>query len=183
MPKVQVSSSSPLEAAVDLLVLTCTERDQATDSLVAAVDTALGGALRQAIADERFTGKVGQSVSLHTLGRLPAKRVALLGRPNGPLTARDLVALGGRVSRAARAAGAKTAAFVAPSQGLTPGDAQALAQGALLGLYQFAKYLTGERATPPALEHLTLLASGALEQPAATAAVERATTAARAIAR
>ncbi|HVX97677.1 MAG TPA: leucyl aminopeptidase [Polyangia bacterium] len=183
MPKVQVSSSSPLEVSVDLLVLTCSEGDQATDSLVTAVDGALGGALRQAIAEEKFTGKAGQSVSLHTLGRLPAKRVVLLGHANAPLAARDLLALGGRAARAARAAGARTAAFVAPSPQLSPGDAEALGQGALLALYQYAKYLTGERATPPALEQLTLLSPAPVDEAATAAAIERATTAARAIAR
>jgi leucyl aminopeptidase len=183
MPNVQVSSSSPLEAAVDLLVFTSPERETAPDPLVTAIDAALGGALRQAIADERFTGKVGQSVVLHTLGRLPAKRVALLGRGTGALAARDLLVLGARAARAARSAGARTAAFVAPSPALSANDAEPLGQGALLGLYQFTKYLTGERATPPALEELTIIASGPIERPATTAALERAQTTARAIAR
>jgi leucyl aminopeptidase len=180
MLKLLVSSSSPLEASVDLLVITCAERELAEDALVTATDRALGGALRQAIADERFTGKAGQVVSLHTLGRLPARRVALLGRGSA---ARELQALAGRASRVAKAAGARSAVFVAPPERSSPADLEALAEGATLGLYQFSKYLTGDRATPAPLEQLTLVAPVGFDAPAAEAALCRAASTARAVAR
>jgi leucyl aminopeptidase len=182
MLKIQVSSSPPLDAAVDLLLLTCAEREANEDALVAAADRALDGALRQAIADERFAGKPGQALSLHTLGRLPAKRLAVLGRGAAPLAPRDLLALAGRAARLAKTVGARTAALVAPGATTAPADLGALAEGATLGLYQFTRYLTGERATPPALESLTLLAPGPIDE-AAAAALERAASTARAVAR
>ncbi|HEY2728973.1 MAG TPA: leucyl aminopeptidase [Polyangia bacterium] len=182
MPKLLVSSSDPLAAVVDLLVVTCAERDSAEDPLVAALDRPLAGALRQAIADERFVGKSGQVVSLQTLGRLPAKRVALLGRGQGTLSPRDLRALGGRASRLARTTGARSAALVAPAASAALADLEALAEGATLGLYQFAKYLKGDRAAPPALEQLTLFAS-APDEAATAAALERAASTGRAVAR
>src|SRR5450432_855745 len=157
MLELLVSSSLPLEAAVDLLVLTTGERELAEDRLVAAADAALGGALRRAMTDERFTGKPGQALSLHTLERLPARRLAVLGRGDAALTPRDLQALGGRASRLAKAAGAHGVALVAPGPSPTLAELEALAVGATLGLYQFARYLTDERATPAALERLTLL--------------------------
>jgi leucyl aminopeptidase len=181
MLKLQVSSSYPLEAPVDLLILTCAEQEQGTDALVAAADQALGGALRQTIADERFLGKPGQAVSLHTLGRLPAKRLALIGRGKAPLGARELLILGGRASRLAKATGARSAALLAPSA--APAELQALAEGAALALYHFAKYLTDERATPPALAHMTLLVPAAFDESAAAAALERAASTSRAVAR
>jgi leucyl aminopeptidase len=181
MLKLQVSSSYPLEAAVDLLVLTCAEQEQGTNVLVAAADQALGGALRQVIADERFLGKPGQAVSLHTLGRLPAKRLALIGAGKAPLGARELLVLGGRASRLAKTTGARSAALLAPSA--APAELQALAEGAALALYHFARYLTDERATPPALAQMTLLVPGAFDEAAAAAALERAASTARAVAR
>ena len=182
MLKLQVSSSYPLEAAVDLVVLTWAEKDQCTDALVAAADQALGGALRQTIADERFLGKPGQVVSLHTLGRMPAKRLALIGRGKAPLGARELLVLGGRASRLATTTGARSAALLAPNAA-APAELQALAEGAALALYHFARYLTDERATPPALAQMTLLVPAAFDEPAAAAALERAASTARAVAR
>jgi leucyl aminopeptidase len=183
MLKLQVSSSNPLEVPVDLLVLTCAEREQDSDALVSAADRALGGALRQAITDERFSGKPGQALSLHTLGRLPARRLAILGRGPGELAPRDLLTLGGRASRFAKSAGSRSAALVAPPRASAPADVGALAEGASLGLYQFAKYLKGERATPAPLEVLTFLAPAAIDPAAVAAAFERAASTSRAIAR
>jgi leucyl aminopeptidase len=183
MPKLEFSPANPLEVSVDLLVLTCPEREQDSEPAIAAADRALGGALRQAIADERFTGKAGQTLSVHTLGRLPAKRLALLGCGAGALAARDLLALGGRATRLAKSAGARSAAIAAPGATREPTSLGALAEGATLGLYQFTKYLKGERATPAALETLTILAPAAVEDSAITAAFARADSTARAVAR
>jgi leucyl aminopeptidase len=186
MVQLEVSSSDPLTAAVDLLALPCAEGDAAENPLVAAADRALGGAVRQAIVDERFRGKPGQVLALHTLGRLPAKRLALLGCGAGALTARELVPLGGRVTRLAKSLGAKTAGLVIPERaaatGATP-DLEALAEGATLGLYQFTKYLTGERATSAALERVTLFVPAAADGAPARAALTRAAITARAIGR
>jgi leucyl aminopeptidase len=183
MLNLQVSSSNPLEVAVDLLVLSCTERELDGDALVAGADRALGGALRQAIADERFKAKDGQILSLLTLGRVPARRLALVGRGTKALTPRDLVVLGGHASRLAKSTGARTAALVAPGPTPTVSDLEALGEGAALGLYRFTKYLKGERATPAPLEVLTVLSPSALDERAAAAAFARATSTARAVAR
>jgi leucyl aminopeptidase len=59
---------------------------------------------------------------------------------------------------------------------------QALAEGALLGLYRFDKYLTGDRRTPVSLEHLTI-ATEARPPEDASAALSRARNTARAVAR
>ena len=184
MLKVQVSSSNPFEAAVDLLVVGCAEGELSSGELVAAADRALEGALRQAITDERFKGKAGQVLSLHTFGRLPARRLALVGRGKAETTtARDLLALGGHASRLAKKTGARSAALIVPGAALATADLEALAEGAALGLYQFTKYLKGERATPTALETLTLFAPAATDGPAAAAAFERAAATARAVSR
>jgi leucyl aminopeptidase len=183
MLNVQVASTEPLAAQADLLVLTCAEDAAGEDALVDAADRALGGALRSAIADERFRGKPGQVVTLHTLGRLPAARIAVIGRGAGAPTTRDLLALGGRATRLAKTQGTRAAAFVVPASANAAGDVEALAEGAALGLYQFAKYLTGDRATPAALEALTLLVPAGADGPPTREALARAALTARAVAR
>jgi len=95
---------------------------------------------------------------------------------------RDLLALGGRASRLAKATGARSAALVVPAASSSPADIEALAEGATLGLYQFAKYLKGERATPAALELLTFLVK-AVDGAATASALARAASTARAVAR
>jgi leucyl aminopeptidase len=183
MLKLLASSSNPLEAAVDLLVVSCAESELDSDPVVTAADRALGGALRQAIADERFTAKAGQTLSLLTLGRLPARRLALVGRGTAVVAPPELLALAGRASRLARSAGARTVALLPPGAAPAPAEVEALATGAALGLYQFARYLKGERATPAALETLTLLVPASLDKAACASALERAASTARAVAR
>ena len=182
MLKLQVSSSNPFEVPVDLLVIGCAEGDRTGGELVTAADRALGGALAQAMTDERFKGKAGQVLSLHTFGRLPARRLALVGRGNAETaTARDLLALGGHASRLAKSTGARSAALVVP--GNAPADLEALAVGAALGLNEVTKYLMGVSATPAALEALTLLAPATIDAAAAAAVFDRAAATARAVAR
>jgi leucyl aminopeptidase len=160
--RVELATTEPLAAAVDLLVVACLEDQVPADPVVAAADAALGGALRPALADERFTGKAGQLSSTQGLGKIAARRIAFFGCGPSLATPRDRQALGGRVSRLARSLGAKTVAVAAPLADADVAAAvEALAEGVHLGAYQFAKYLSGDRATPSALAVVTLLASPA----------------------
>jgi leucyl aminopeptidase len=176
-----LSSSPPLQASVDLLIVATFDDRLAEDPFVRAADEALGGALRQAIADERFRASAGQSLSLHTLGRLPAARIAFVGcGPSASFTARDARTAGGRASRLAAAAGARSAGLVLHA--LPPDTLQSAAEGALLGVYRFDKYLTGDRRNPVSLARLTLFPP-TISPDAGDAAVRRARRTAEAIAR
>jgi leucyl aminopeptidase len=197
--RLDLSSTDPLAADVDLLAIACVEDALATDALVTAADAALGGALRQSLAEERFVAKAGQISSVHGLGRIGPRRIALVGCGTTFATARDRQIFGGRVARLARTLGARSVAVVAPlgadgaSDAAAASDAgpasnvssaiEALVEGVLLGLYQFAKYLSGERATPPALTSCTVLAPRGLAISDAPAAFARAQNTARAVRR
>jgi leucyl aminopeptidase len=78
----------------------------------------------------------------------------------------------GRAARLATAAGARTAGLAVSR--LPPGAMQALAEGALLGLYRFDKYLTGDRKAASDLAAVTLFV------PAATPGAESGATLSRA---
>jgi leucyl aminopeptidase len=203
--RLDISSTEPLAAAVDLLAIACVEEGLANDALVSAADAALGGALRQSLAEERFVGKAGQVSSVHGLGKIGPRRIALIGCGTTLATARDRQIFGGRVARLARTLGARSVAVVAPLAAAGASDAssaagasdassaagassaasaiEALTEGVLLGLYQFAKYLSGDRATPPALASFTVLAPRGLAIPDAAAAFARAQNTARAVRR
>ena len=111
----------------------------------AAVDAALGGAITTLIRAEEATGKWGEQTLIHSLGRLPAERVLVmgLGKPDD-LTLDRVRVTAAESARALRKVGARrigTVAHGAGAGGLDPAHAaQAVAEGTLLGLYRFTRY-------------------------------------------
>ena len=111
-----------------------------------AVDLALAGVLGEAMAAEGFTGAVGQSLLLHTHGKLAAARVLLLGLGSkeklGPDTMRRFA---GQAVKHAEKCKAKKAVLVLPEaeeEVRLEVGVQAAAEGAILASYRFDKYLT-----------------------------------------
>src|SRR3954452_17726307 len=74
-----LAPTSARDLKVDLVCIACDDESPAENPIVLALDPSLGGSLRRAIQDERFRGKPGQLLVLHTQDRLPATRIALLG--------------------------------------------------------------------------------------------------------
>ena len=112
-------SGPALQAQVDLLAVTAFAGALGTvDPTLKLLDAALGGHLLDAARAESFDGKVGQTVVLHTHGRIPAKRVFVVGAgPRGefqPAQLRDVVAT---VAAAANKSGAASVGFVLPPLG------------------------------------------------------------------
>ena len=66
------------ETTCYLFILGVFEGKEKTGSIL-KIDKALNGHLREHLVDEEFTGKIGQSIVLHTHGKLHAKKIALLG--------------------------------------------------------------------------------------------------------
>jgi leucyl aminopeptidase len=166
---ISFSASSPRDAKVDLLAVACDDDAVAESPTIAALDQALGGSLRRAIQDERFRGKPGQLLTLHTQERLPATRIALLGvGSRGGVKPATIQGFAGRAARVANAAGATTLALVPPSSPTGERAAQLLTEGLLLGTYRFDRYLSEEKRNPQTLANVQLLmASGGAEVSAA----------------
>src|SRR3990172_7836231 len=112
-----------------------------------ALDKALNGLLSKLISKGDIKGKLGSATVVHTLDRLPAERVCVVGLgKQDEFTldrARQAVANG---AKALRNSGAKNIATIAHGAGI--GDlnaeaaAQAAAEGLVLGLWRFRKYHT-----------------------------------------
>jgi leucyl aminopeptidase len=119
------------------------------EGVTAAIDRALDGAISQLISEGEIKGKFNQVTVIHTLGKLPAVRVAVtgLGKPS-ELTLdkiRGAVATTCRVLRQKGVDKVATVAHGAGLAGITPdSSAQAIAEGALLGLYTFRRHITKE---------------------------------------
>ena len=75
--KIEISTANPLEHATPALVIGCFE--DAQDDLFTACDAALDGCLGRLAASREFSGKVNTTRLLHTLGKLPAERLLLVG--------------------------------------------------------------------------------------------------------
>ncbi len=113
-----------------------------------AVDKALNGLLSRLIEKGDIKGKLGAATIVHTLDRLPADRVCVVGLGKEDEFTTDRVRqAAANGARALRSAGAKRIATVVhgagPSGGLdSEHAAQATAEGILLGLWRFGKYHT-----------------------------------------
>jgi leucyl aminopeptidase len=125
-----------------------------------AIDAALDGGLGTFLAEAGFEGKPGETLAVPTAGRLKAKAAVLVGIGDpDDLTVdgirRAAAAIARRASRAASVA--TTLATAAP--GVDVADAaQAVAEGMVLGSYQYLDY-KGD-ATPSKLKKVTLIAEG-----------------------
>jgi len=110
-----------------------------------AVDRALAGMISELIASGDIRGTWGELTLLHTLGRLPAPRVLVAGLgKSGEFTVdrvRDLSASIAKFLRARRIPSFATITHGAGIAGLDPAAcAQAIAEGAILGLYRFDRH-------------------------------------------
>jgi leucyl aminopeptidase len=133
------------------------------------LDAALGGALAKAVAKEEFTGKRDQTLTLGTLGRIPADKVVLHGlgerRAVGGPDVRTFAAKAARTANNEKA----TALALSVPAGLE-GELRALAEGLELGAYRFTKYFTGDRKPKATLASVNVAVAAKL-RPTAKAAI------------
>ena len=150
--KLSPTADAPTEAIVDLVGIVAFEDTlDSPDGPIAAVDRVLDGTLRQTFAEERFKAKIGQATVVQTQGRLPARRVAVVGAGSriGSRTA-DARHQSAELARLANVVGARTMMLIPDQTG--GGDEasqtkwlEAAAQGVFLGGYRFDKYLDPEK--------------------------------------
>lgn len=110
-----------------------------------AVDRALGGAISQLIADGEIKGRLGELTLVHTMDRIPAKRVVVAGLgKSGDFDTGSVRRVSGDVARFLRRRGITEFATIAHGAGIgglnAVESAQAIAEGTLLGLYKFDNY-------------------------------------------
>jgi leucyl aminopeptidase len=172
---VWVSGEPALELGADLLALPVFE-DQLRGGgtgRVKALDGLLDGRLLETARAERFEGKAGQELRVDGGDRVPGRRILLLGLGARARAAAELAPRGfeplraaaGKAGRAAVKAGARALVVAGPElPALDPvGAARALAEGALLGAYQFDRYRSEPR--PAALEEVVIALEGVAAGP------------------
>ena len=135
--------------ATEALVLTHCEGEAISHRDTTALDRALGGALRDLLQSKEFEGKANEVVLFHTQGKVPPKRLILVGLGKKKDMGLDQIrqALGHAVKRVRQA---KAGSFIVALPSVTPPGAsmvdvgQVIAEGAILGNYQFDVYRSEE---------------------------------------
>jgi leucyl aminopeptidase len=147
--KITVRQGDITAASADAVVVNLFEGVTSPGGATGAVDKALGGAISDLIKSGDIRGKSGELTLIHTFGKLPAPRVVVagLGKQEEFMTdkVRDLSGEVARFLRRNRLATAATITHGAGIGGLRAEDcAQAVAEGALLGLYTFNRHKTND---------------------------------------
>jgi leucyl aminopeptidase len=178
-------SGSIIDLRCDLVTVPVFEDASREGEPFTSLDRRLDGLLGRLADEEQFKGKKGQTLQVHTHGKVGPQRVLLCGAGSrSDFQVADLRHLAARGARAARSMGAKTIAFIVPS-GVEDERAVALsAEGTLLGRYKFDRYLSAEDAKrPETLETIHIGGGGELSREAATRAFARAEVVAAAVMR
>lgn len=149
----------------DLLVFYVCEDAQMVVGALAGCDHALNSAISGILKSKEFTGKLNKTMMLPTFGKIPAKRVMLVGLGKKKDVTPDKVRqAAGSTATAARDLGMKAVTCVLGSIEM-PDSAegvwrQAYTEGFLLALYKFQRYKRAEPEEQKELKELTLLVSG-----------------------
>ena len=167
---IATSESAPETAGADVLVIGVlnTPAGPAAAPGLAGVDEALGGTLAGALSALGATGELEEISKIPAGGPRPATLVLAVGLGEAPVGGApfDAERLRRAAGAALRAAGARrtgghvddspaSTAVMLALPALTPGEAEAVTTGALLGAYSFRKY----RSTPAADLAVTVLTS------------------------
>jgi len=148
------------------------------------IDTKSNGLIGELIGSHDFEARPSQISVIYTRGSLPAKRIVLVGLgTRGEFNLEKLRAAFAKAMQHLRTLNIKRAA-TSSDLGFLPNSkdrvAQAVAEGALLGLYQYAPFKTVDREHLKDVEQLTIVAEDN-DFPEINAAVENAQAIARAV--
>ena len=113
------------------------------------VDKALDGAITQLIAAGEIKGKSGELSLVHSLGKIPAKRVIVAGLgKQAQFNIDSIRRVSAEACRFARGKAAKRVATIVHGGGVGGVEpekaAQAITEGAILGLYRFRRHMSKE---------------------------------------
>ena len=147
--EIRVIADDITKIEADAIVVNLFEGVEEIIGATAAVDKALDGAIRLLIKQREIQGKLGEVSIIHTLGKLPARMVVVVGlgkRETFDLDkVRQVVGCFCRSLRKLNCLKVATILHGVESGGVVSEAAsQALAEGCLLGLYSFQKYKKSE---------------------------------------
>ena len=147
--EIKVVAGDIAKTKADAVILPFFEGRESPEGNIAAIDKALDGAVSQLINQGEIKGKLNRITTIHSLGKLPAARVVVIGLGKPAELSQDKIrgAIAG-ACRLLRQQGASSIATLAQEAKITEitaqSTAQAITEGALLGVYSFRKHKTKE---------------------------------------
>lgn len=158
--KITVQSASITQFEADAVVVNLFEGVTQPGGGTGAMDQALGNAISDELArGKAFKGKLGETLVLPTYGRIPARYVIVVGLgKSDKLKSLQLRRASAAAIRAAKKLKAKTVGTLLNGAGIGGVDPQTaarlLAEGAILGAYEFTKRKSGKKPDDPDYEPL-----------------------------
>jgi len=162
--KIFVKKGVLADTKSEAIILTLFEDSRKLTGETLAIDKKSGGLISELIASRDFEAKPSQISVIYTRGTLLSKRIALVGLgKQSEFNLEKLRAAFARISGHLRNMNIKEAA-TSINLNLIPGKkdqtAQAAAEGAMLGLYQYTPYKTVNREDLKDMEKLNIIADG-----------------------
>ena len=134
------------------------------------IDSALDHTITTLISDKEITGVKGEITLIHTLGKLPAKRILIVGLGEredfNQNTIRQVTADACRYIRDRGITKATTVLHGGGIGGISPEvSASAITEGCMLGLYSFGKYKKDNKEDTDSPFHLKIIENDAAKIP------------------
>jgi leucyl aminopeptidase len=176
---IQVVTGDIAAVKTDAIILNTFKGAKTLSGDTAAVDKALDGTISQLVKHGVIKGNLNEITLVHSLGKLPAGRVVIVGLGKKQELSVDKVR--GAVAetcRYLRKNGAAGIATILHGAGVNKisreGAAQAITEGARLGLYTFRRYITKKDKEAGEIKSL-LIVGTEKEKPALEKAVDKGT--------
>ncbi len=146
--EIWVTAGEITKVEADAIIVNFFEGESLNGDL-ATIDRILTGAISRFISQGEIKGKLNEITIIHSLGKLPAERVVIAGLGKKPELTQDRVrGVVAETCRLLRQKGVVSITTVAQGAGvrnISPESAaQAVTEGALLGVYSFRKHITKE---------------------------------------
>jgi len=168
--EIKVVAGDIAKTKADAIIVPFFEGMERPEGDIATIDKALDGAISQLINQGEIKGKLNEITIIHSLSKLPAARVVIAGLGKQQELSQDKVrGATAEACRLLRQKGIESIATMAQGAGIagiTPeGAAQAVTEGALLGVYSFRRHITKE-AECGEIKQLLIVSSDESELPA-----------------
>lgn len=167
--EIKVVAGDIARIKADAIIVNFSEGMERLDGDIANIDKALDGAISQLISQGEIKGKLNEITIVHSLGKLAAARVVIAGLGKQQELSQDRVrGVVAEACRLLRQKGIDNVATVAQGAGIAgislESAAQAVTEGALLGVYSFRKHITKE-AEYGEIKQLTIVAADEAKLP------------------
>src|SRR5215212_8070417 len=170
--EVRADSGNFYDVEADALVVMIYEGEKAGEGTLKELDERSDGMLSELLSSDELRGKQGDMVYVYRPGKIRARRLLLVGAGKREDFSFDTVRkVGGSAARFLRGKGARSVAILRRSQLDIGKSAQAVVEGALLGLFEPDMYKT-ESKEERRIDELILVAANPGSEEALAQGVE-----------